>query len=215
MDVSQQDWLTLAESTGASQADADGVMATFYDRPVENRVASKKEGRPIYDSKTYVMILIPGQSKTRLDRHVKPDDIDRWPDAWARYRKRERGIVNGTPLHEWSYLSATRLMELKALSILTVEQLAAVNDSALGNLGPDAADLVDRARQHIQGEDQTIKELRSRNQDLEGQVKAMEAEMAEMKRAIAAGEVKPSKSKTRRRSSGGTQQDVETNAGST
>ncbi len=189
MDVSSQDWLTLAEKAGASQTDADGVMATFYDRPVHNKAQSEKEGRPIYTTKTYVLILIPGQSKTRLDRAVKPEDKTRWPVAWDRYTKRERGISGGTPINEWPYLTATRLMELKALGYLTVEQLAQANDNLLGKLGPDGMDLRKRAQEFIQGEDETVKELRAELQEKDRELKAVRAQMADMQRGIDRGEI--------------------------
>ncbi|MAS09920.1 hypothetical protein [Salinisphaera sp.] len=161
--MQDHDWHSIAE--GKSD---DGCIPQFYMRAVEAKAQSRIEGRPIYVDKPYVKILIPGQKNSVPDRPVRPDDKHRWPQQWSRFEQ-SREQVQGTPIEEWPYLGQARVAELRALNIRTVEQIAELPDGSVTKLGPDGRDLVERAKNHLQGDDETIKALRSELEQLESE----------------------------------------------
>ena len=196
-----QAWINIAAQTtgadggyatvGASQTGNDGTMATFYYRQKQDMAASEREGRPIFKDVPYVEIRLPGQKNSVVDRAVLDPDKQRWPEAWARFEQRQTGMVGGTPLEEWPYLTRSRVAELHAMDVHSVEQLAGLPEANAQRLGPDGWDLKKRATQFLQPGDQTIAELRSEKKALEDRVAALEA-MVATKQAMPAVEPEPS-----------------------
>lgn len=182
---SMEEWVSIAKAQeGASEAGADGCLATFYRYPVHNKVRSEKEGRAVYDELPFVKILIPGQNKSIVEREVKEEDKQRWPDAWARFERNETGTMSGTPLEHWAFLSAGRVMEMKALGIYTLEQLVAIPDGNIAKLGPDGRDIVKRAQQFLKPQSDRETELRGEVEKLKQEVRALSARLDEANRQL-------------------------------
>lgn len=174
---------------GVQQASADGCLATFYERPIQNRVKSEQEGRPVFDGFDYVQILIPGDPRSVPDRPVKDEDKLRWPEAWARYQERKAGKevpdgIIGTPVSEWPFVTATRVAELKAIGIHTVEQVANMPDARLGHLGPDGAKLKERAAQYLSTASEVERELRTQLEEKDAELADLKAQMGNALRRI-------------------------------
>lgn len=105
------------------------LYVQFYKRAVMNATKSDAEGRPIFDERDFVRILVPG-SKDVLDVRADQQYINRFPTQWQKYQNQQQQAVSGTPLEAWPALSVGMVAELKALNVYTVEQLAALSDSA-------------------------------------------------------------------------------------
>ncbi|MES0385715.1 MAG: hypothetical protein ABUJ98_14170 [Hyphomicrobium sp.] len=171
------------QQDGVRQA-AGGLIATFYRRPVQNKLRSEAEGRPCFDSREYVMILIPGDQKSKIDRRVKDEDKQRFSEAWTKFQNNEKGVVIGTPLTEWNYLSSTRTAELKALGLSTVEEIADMADAYLGKLGPDGRKLQGRAKQFLDSSGDLEKELREGIQARDQTISNLSADMEILRRQV-------------------------------
>ncbi|MGI9414499.1 MAG: hypothetical protein ACR2PM_12565 [Hyphomicrobiales bacterium] len=176
-----------AQSKGSAGTDDGGVLALFYTRPVYNKVKSAAEGRPMYDGKEYVQIIIPGDNKSVVDRPVQEADKQRWPEAWRKYAAQDEGSLDGTPLEEWSYLDVTRKASLRHLGIRTVEQLAAMPDGQLPQIGMDGRDVREWARQFLKPQSDRETELKTEVGELRRTVESLQASLAEAKRQIAEG----------------------------
>jgi hypothetical protein len=76
---------------------------------------------------------------------------ERWPDHYAAFKKGEQRATSGTPLEAWpnSDLTKSRVAEIKAHDILSVEELANLQDNLLGKLGMGARELREAARTYI------------------------------------------------------------------
>lgn len=157
----------------------DACIPSFYLKAVQHKASSRREGRPIHVNREYVKILIPGQRDT-VDRPVQEADKSRWPAAWERFVKNQEQH-DGTPLEQWRYLNPAQVANLKSSNVFTIEELAAVSDGNLQNLGMGARDLRDRARQHLKPQDEVETELRAENADLRNQVKSLHAQLEAMK----------------------------------
>lgn len=121
------------------------LFPEFYDREVMDEAASKKEGRPIHKSVSYVKIAFAGDKTKVIDRPVDmtgdpntPPDPQRWPHQWASYQNQTTHVPDGTSLLEWGPLPRHEARDLKAIGIHTVEQLAGLPDTSLTWLGAQA-----------------------------------------------------------------------------
>lgn len=159
----------------------DGCRPLFHTRQVENKAKSREAGRPIYEDVEYVEILIPGSKNERPVRRVNSNDRERWPEAYRRFKDGQAEAQSGTPLEQWPRMSRSRVMELKAVGIATVEDLAAVKDSNLQNIGPDGRELRQNANNFLKAADEDVGEMQNRIKELEAKVEELEAENAELR----------------------------------
>ena len=164
-------------AAGRQAGGRDDCVPHFYMRAVRNAARSEAEGRPVFDEAAYVRVLVPGDRNSVVDRRAVDDDRERWPGQWAAFlAKRERPA--GTPIEHWPYLTVARVAELKALGLLTVEQVAAADDALAERIGEGAAALVERARQFLQPQAETETELREEIARLRRRVDHLESERA-------------------------------------
>lgn len=104
------------------------LYVQFYVRPVMNNFKSSQEGRPIYEEKEYVRIVIPGDSKTTVDCPVDETFRNRFPQQYDKFKRGLEQAVEGTPLEMWPQMTVGLCAELKAMNVFTVEQLASLDD---------------------------------------------------------------------------------------
>lgn len=105
------------------------LYVRFYIRPVMNAFRSSEEGRPIYDEKEYINVIIPGDSKTTVDCPVNDEFRRRFQKQYDQFKRGIANVVEGTPLEMWPQMSVGLVAELKAMNVLTIEQLAGLSDS--------------------------------------------------------------------------------------
>jgi hypothetical protein len=167
----------------------DRTKPRFHMRAVEMPFKSREAGRPIFEDREFVEIIIPGQNKSTAIEPVNEQHKDRWPEAYAAFKRGQEMPTTGTPLEEWSVLSAATVANLKGLHMRTVEDLAAAPDAALQNIGQGGHDFRRRAQAFLEQAKgsaplekalQEIEHLKARNDVLEGQVKDLAALVQEL-----------------------------------
>jgi hypothetical protein len=137
---------TSMAAMAGPQTITDGIYPSFFIKAVQNDFQSNAQGRPIFDDKEYVKIVIAGDKNTSVERKVTDDDRERWPYLYARFKQGLEQAEEGTPLEQWALLTPSQVAEFKALNIPTVEAMAAVSDTQLKNLGPGARPIRERAK---------------------------------------------------------------------
>lgn len=172
----------VAQPDACYGTDKHGVLAVFHYRPVQDDKQTKFQGRPVFESVAYVKILVPGDSRSVVCERLNDLHKARWPHVWEAFQKERVGAVGGTPIEEFPLLNAVQVATLRAMGILTVEQLANVADSKLHMGLP--RELRDRARQWLQGDDDTIKELRKENTELKDEVARLTARLDIMAKSL-------------------------------
>lgn len=172
------DYLDVSESD-----EQDNTRPIFHQKPVQNPRKTEIEGRPIFDMIDYVEIMVPGQSKTHIIRKVTEEDKQRWPTKWVAYQsnKEAQQPLEGTPIEQWAYLTPARAMEMKAINILTIEDLANLSDTGIQSLGMGGLELRKRAQQHLRPEGDVVKELREEIQKNTELMAEMRAELDTLK----------------------------------
>lgn len=124
----------------------DTTIPRFFLDKNLNQIATDKAGHPVYDSVEKVEIIIPGQSLSTATRFVNNEIKNRWPQQYAAFKAGQEVAVEGTPIEEWPPLIPAEVANLKAINIMTVEQLASVNDAAFTTMGHGARALRDKAQ---------------------------------------------------------------------
>lgn len=129
-----------------------GIYAAFTIEPVEQSFKSKEAGRPIFEDREFVRIVIAGDKNTEVYREATEADKERFHEPYARFKKGlgEREQIVGTPLSQWTFLKPSQVRELEAIKIYSVEQLAALSDSMKQNLGMGANELVASAQAFLE-----------------------------------------------------------------
>lgn len=131
--------------------------AVFEMRDVEDRDASIKAGHYVGKEVAFVTVTRPG-SRDTLDKEalvwlgelkVRRDVPVSWYPAFKQmydeWSRGEVGEVNGTPIKTWPLLGKAAQKTIMAAGILSVEDLAAIADSDLANIGTGAMSMKQKA----------------------------------------------------------------------
>lgn len=127
----------------------------------ENKLASEREGRfvgtdvdmvhitPPYSKDVFICEVkdwFPNLANDVRNGRIPQEWVDAYRDAYERWKKGEVLPLNGTPIKGWGVTSPAQQETLISLNILTVEDLADVNDEGLHRIGMGAVELKNKAR---------------------------------------------------------------------
>lgn len=137
----------------------------FEKRVIEDRAASEKAGHFMGKDVVYALVTPPG-SKDVIVLEVEPwlkrlkqeategripeQFVDSYERAYEKYKKGEEVPLNGTPIKGWQPLSPAQQTNLIAMNILTVEDLANLNEEGKGRFGMGIVDLQRKARNWLE-----------------------------------------------------------------
>ena len=69
---------------------ADARLAVnFYKKAVENVIKTEQEGRPIYEDRVFVRILVPGDAMSIIDTFAHEDHKKRFPMQWQHFLNKQ------------------------------------------------------------------------------------------------------------------------------
>jgi hypothetical protein len=129
-----QGFTDIAMNKNAGAGD-ETLAVKFYISPLQNEQKSKLEGRPIFEDREFIKIMIPGSKSNVIDRLARPTDIARFPEHHRRFKARmDQDLVEGTRLEEWPGITRGQCEEMKFFNVFTVEQLANLAASSAGNI---------------------------------------------------------------------------------
>lgn len=175
----------MADGFDDSQFDLDNnhnkrerCLGIFYNRAVLNKEASDEAGRPIYEDKVYIRIVVPGD-KDEVDRLARDEDKERFPDRWKAFNERQEAQATGTPTGVWHEISPSQVAELAAANVTTVDQLALLPDDAVQRLGPGYTDIRKKAQQYITMRDraEAVEGLKAIVAEKDARIAELEAEV--------------------------------------
>jgi hypothetical protein len=118
------------------QDDEPGVVARFYKGSIQNNFKTQEEGRPIFEERDMIDILIPGNPKLTVVDEVKPYHKERFPRQWAAYQLNNTdNHITGTPLAQWARVTPVMKDQLAAIGFLSVENVAQASDQSIASIG--------------------------------------------------------------------------------
>ena len=168
------------------------VYATFEMNPVQQIAASEKAGRPIFADKEFIRIITAADKRSEVYREVTDGDRDRFHEQYKRFKEGLEGKdqIVGTRLSEWPHLTASQVKELEGINIMTVEQLAALTDTAKQTLGMGANTLVAAARAYLESakDSSTAVALAAENERLRNDVTMLTEQVKELASRLEASE---------------------------
>src|SRR5690606_17680146 len=106
----------------------------------------------------------------------------RWPQIYEQFKRGIEQRMEGTPLDEWSKLTASKIAELKALNIHTVEALAAIADGNIQRLGMGGRELVKSAQKwlEISKDNAKVDQIIAENNRLNDELEMLKQQIREM-----------------------------------
>lgn len=113
-------------------------VVQFFTKPVWNKNKSRDEGRPIFDAREYISVHAPGVRNETFVGPVRQIDKRIYARQYQEWKSGQTNIDHGTPLVTAGIVSPERAEELAFFKIKTVEQMAALDDAKLQNLGHTA-----------------------------------------------------------------------------
>lgn len=112
---------------GTKYKDDGKLVVAFYKNAVKNNFKSMQEGRPIFEDKDFIKIIIPG-SRDVTEARVTEQYKERFPRQWAAYQNKQQVKIEGTPLSELTWMGRSMVAEFAACNVNTVEQLVGMSD---------------------------------------------------------------------------------------
>lgn len=159
----------------------DSLLVKFFNKSVQDKAETVKQGRPIFKEIEYIDIRALGERHSMACRPARDTDINRFPRHYEAFKQRIELPVEGTPLIEWALINRSLADELAFHGIKTVEQLAATNDTnvqkfmGLGVYKQKAKDWLE-----VSKDDNAALHLKDELAKRDAQIAEMQAQLAEL-----------------------------------
>lgn len=152
-------------------AQARPPFVEFKRIAVPDKLATEKANRHVTKDVDFAFIMQPG-SRDQVER-IAGDWLamlrnkflngapDAYPEEWitaferkyAAWKEGHDAPLNGTSVREWPLLSPAQAENFTSLRIMTIEDVAAMTEDAMGRYGMGARDLREKAREWIAGKE--------------------------------------------------------------
>lgn len=166
--------------------DTSHLHITFYVETVEDARATAEAGFPKFKDVEMVKIMIAGDRNSVFVAPANDTGFceverrqvawkDQFPRHYAAFREQRELHADGTPLEQLPGITGSKVAELKAQKVFTVEALAALDGTALNRLGMGARELKTRAETWLSRarEGAIDSKLAAQNAALQAQLDAM------------------------------------------
>lgn len=162
--------------SGQSQKLDNQLNVQFYKHAELNSFETAKQGRKIFEEHVYIRILMPANRLNVIERRATDEDRARFRRQFVYFVEKGENLQSGTPLDQLATISAAQVLELKALKVDTIEQLAGIPDTTAQLMGTGGTELKQRAIKFLD---------RTRNsEELSDEVRALKAKLDEAMAAI-------------------------------
>ena len=158
------------------------LYVEFYEDAMEIPFKSEQEGRPVYEQREFVRIIVPGDSTNIIETPVTEQHKDDFPRQYERFKKGQKDIVDGTPLAMWPVINKSQVKEAAFFEVRSVEQLAELSDSICKRMGMGYMELRTKARAWLlSAKDSAIVTKQAADNDrLTAEIEMLKAQIAEI-----------------------------------
>ena len=137
---------------GQREREPDTAFPEFWIEAEPLPAESEKAGREICRDVEMVYIYTPGDRTSVPCHKVTDEHRQRWPAQYAAFKKLRTVAHEGTALEDWPRMTPSRIRELKAVNLFTVENVAGMNDAIIQRLGMGGRELWWRRRRLSQAQ---------------------------------------------------------------
>jgi len=128
----------------------DTRMVRFANVPQLNEIASRQQGRPIYDPCDVLFVRQAGE-RDEIATRVKEHHKFEFAQQWQAYEEgREADLAPGTPLAILFPNSPHIVEALRAVKVFTVEALGGLGEEGLRRIGMGAREYQAKAKQFLE-----------------------------------------------------------------
>lgn len=167
----------LADGTVIERTDAC-LGVRFFELAEEHPSKLRDDGFPEIVVQEMIEVIIPG---CRDILHRKVNDLDkvRFKSHYENYKKNKREAIDGTPLIQFPFISASERKELEYFNIYTAEQLIHIPDGNIEKLGVDGRDLIKKVKNYMNYAKDTsvVGQLTQENENLKREMEIIKAQM--------------------------------------
>lgn len=147
----------------------NNVHVRFYKHPVLQGFESRQAGREIYKDADFIEIQIPGQKNQIVKRKVQDKDKATYPVEWNAYSAGSGEDVTGSPIGHLPGISPSRVLDMKANGVHTIEQLVGLSEIGIQKLGHGARALIKTGNEYL-GQSSELDEVKKTNDALSKQI---------------------------------------------
>lgn len=172
----------MTEGAMSSENEADKkLFVVFNYHPHPNSQKSAEAGRPIFEDKVYVMIMVPGDKESIVHRPAWEKDFQRFPRQYAAFKNKESNAIVGTPLKMVPWLTSSQVKELEYFNIMTVEHLATVNENVSSKMH-GLFGLKQKAQDFLRAAESAapLTEMRAELEKRDSQISALQQQLTEL-----------------------------------
>lgn len=163
-----------------SVVDETKTFARFLIEPKLMVFESENTSVPVFENREYIIVHHPGE-RDPVKKEASEFDRRRWPQAYTRFKEGLKEAPPGTNLAVLFPASPNIPATFSMLGIITIEQLARVADSALGNM-PFGFDARKKAQEFLEQQEgaQGFNKLQAELQKKDTEIRSLELRMSEM-----------------------------------
>lgn len=165
--------------------DNSNSFIEFYDDAIEVTWKSEQEGRPVYEQRTMIRIITPGDSTCTFESLATDEHKRQYPKQYEAYQRQSGPLIEGTMLAAWPPINKSQCKEAQFFEIHTVEQLAGLTDSQVSRMGMGWQQLRTQAKAYlIAAKDSAHVTQQAAEMDrLKGELEAMRQQLAAISEA--------------------------------
>jgi hypothetical protein len=142
MDFNPQSY--APDGTAIFAKDTD-LLIRFFTHPELSQYKSVRDGMPVHDDVIMIEVITPGE---RDSTRVAATELHkrRFPRQWEAFKSGQEMSQSGTPIDLLFPAEPSTVLRLKSQNVHTIQQLAALSDSAKQSLGMGGQQFQDKAR---------------------------------------------------------------------
>lgn len=148
----------------------DQSMVKFFKHPTISKAKSDEAGVPVYEDVEMVSVIFPGEKEAvcviATEWHKR-----RFPRQYEVFKTGSDQTLTGTPLDHLFPSDPGAIMNLKSFNVFTVQQLAALTDTAIMQI-PMGRQLTDRAKAYLGSSNPEYHAMKNRIDELEARLNA-------------------------------------------
>lgn len=165
---------------GQHQEDDRSLIIRFFVDKKLLGLKSQEAGRPIYEDREYIEIKIKGQPKQVVVEEVNAKHRQKFTIAYAAFQANRELPLVGTPIEQLPGIGPSLAATLKTFGVRSIEDMAALNDIGIQNIGGGARDLQTRSKAYLSQTSTKAVALEEENRMLKDQLAAINARLDQM-----------------------------------
>jgi len=158
------------------------LFVEFYEEALEIPYKSEQAGRPVYEQRDFVRIMVPGDSMNIIETPATQEHRDNFSRQYERFKKGQNAVVDGSPLAQWPVVNKSQVKECAYFEIHSVEQLGELSDSTCKRMGMGYMELRGKARAWLLASKDTAVVTRQavENERLQSEIEMLKEQIAQL-----------------------------------